>query len=205
MIHIGLVVGLLTCAAPRCELPVPVTTLDSVPSATSGNLTITDSAAQRDRIAADTTPRRRPKAVEMSDAYELRLRIHRYGAYAMIPLFAAQTIAGNQLYQSGGPNPSWAQTVHGAGAAGLAAVFGINTVTGLWNLWDSRSVSEGRTLRWVHTGLMLAADAGFTYAGVKLGSEAKQSQVKRDEHRRIAYISMSTALLGYATMLIGHH
>lgn len=154
--------------------------------------------------SADTTPRRRPRAVEVSDAYATRLRIHHYASYAMIPLFAAQTIAGNQLYQSGSDDPSWAKSMHSLGAGGLAALFTVNTVTGVWNLWESRGVSEGRTLKLVHSALMLASDAGFTYAGVKLGPDAKNSFSKRQEHRRVAYISMGGALAGYATMLFAN-
>jgi len=155
-------------------------------------------------IEADTTPRRRPKAVEVSDAYAVRLRIHKYASYATIPLFAAQTIAGNQMYQSGGDDPSWAKSTHSLGAAGLGALFTVNTVTGVWNLWDSRGVSEGRAVRLVHSALMLASDAGFAYAGIKLGPEADRSLAKRQEHRRVAYISMGTALAGYATMLVAN-
>ena len=154
--------------------------------------------------ASDTTPRRRPRVVEMSDAYALRLRIHRYASYTLLPLFAAQSIAGNQLYQSGGSDPAWAKSLHGIGAGGLAALFTVNTVTGVWNLWESRGVSDRRTVRLVHSALMLASDAGFTYAGVKLGPEATRSGVKRQEHRRVALISMSGALAGYATMLVAN-
>lgn len=160
------------------------------------------SAATAPATASDTTPRRRPKVVEVSDAYALRLRIHRYASYATIPLFAVQAIAGNQLYQSGSSDPSWAKSLHGVGAGGLAALFGINTVTGVWNLWESRGVEAGRTPRLVHGVLMLASDAGFAYAGAKLGPEATRSGAKRDEHRRLAFISMGTALAGYATMLV---
>jgi hypothetical protein len=152
--------------------------------------------------------RRRPRAVEVSDAYALRLRVHRYASYTMIPLFVVQSVAGNQLYQadqSGAPRPGWASTTHSAGAAGLGALFTINTVTGLWNLWDSRHTEEGRTRRLLHSGLLLASDAGFTYAGIKLANDAKQSPAGRQDHRRIAYISMSAALAGYGVMLFGNH
>jgi hypothetical protein len=152
----------------------------------------------------DTTPRRRPRAVEVSEGYALRLRIHRYASYATIPLFAAQSIAGNQMYQSGGSDPSWAKSLHSVGAGGLAALFTVNTVTGVWNAWESRGVSEGRTARLIHGALMLASDAGFAYAGAKLGPEATRSGEKRREHRQLAMISMGTALAGYATMLVAN-
>ncbi len=157
----------------------------------------------------DTVPvRRRPRAVEVSDAYALRLRIHRYASYTMIPLFVVQSVAGNQLYvadQSGSPRPGWAQTTHSAGAAGLGTLFTVNTVTGLWNLWDSRHQETGRTRRLLHSALLLASDAGFTYAGIKLADDAKHSQAGREDHRRVAYISMGAALAGYGIMLIGDH
>ena len=51
------------------------------------------------QLEADTTPRRRRKSIEVSEWYERRLRIHRYGAYATIPRFVFQAAAGNVLYQ----------------------------------------------------------------------------------------------------------
>jgi hypothetical protein len=164
----------------------------------------TDAARNAAVAEQDTTPRRRPRVVELSEGYELRLRIHRYASYTMIPLFAAQSIAGNQMYQSGGRDPAWAKSLHTVGAGGLAALFTVNTVTGVWNAWESRGVSEGRTARLIHATLMLASDAGFAYAGAKLGPEATRSGAKRDEHRKVAMISMSAALAGYATMLIAN-
>jgi hypothetical protein len=153
------------------------------------------------QLESDTTPRRRRKSVEVSEWYERRLRIHRYGAYAMVPLFAFQAAAGTQLYNEGSGAPSWARNGHRIGAASLATVFGVNTVTGLWNLWDSRSVEQGRTRRTIHTVLMLASDAGFSYAGIKLADEAETSADKRSQHRKVAYASMGVALTGAGMML----
>jgi hypothetical protein len=146
--------------------------------------------------SVDTVPRRRRKAVEVSDAYETRLRIHRIGSYLVYPLFVAQAVAGNQVFQDSKAAPDWAKTTHRVGATALAAVFTSNTVTGLWNLWDSRSVEQGRTKRILHTLLMLGSDAGFTYAGVKLSEDAEQSEEKRREHRNFAYGSMAATLAG---------
>lgn len=182
-----------------------------------GSTALADTADHRVTVRTDSLPvplalpatsdtvRRRPRAIEVSDSYELRLRIHRYASVTMVPLFVAQSVAGNQLYVNGGPNPAWAKTLHNAGAAGLGVLFTVNTVTGLWNLWESRDIEAGRTKRWLHSGFMLASDAGFTYAGVKLSKDATRTQEGRDRHRRVAYISMSSALAGYAVMLIGNH
>lgn len=179
----------------------PVTT-DSIPSVIPRDTSVEAAQARLAPPPADTV-RRRPKAVEVSDAYALRLKIHRYASYTMIPLFAVQTIAGNQLMTTN--PPSWAKPVHSAGAAGLGTLFTVNTVTGVWNLWEGRDVEEGRTLRWLHSALMLASDAGFTYAGVKLSGDAKRSPEGRDRHRNVAYVSMGTALAGYGVMLFGNH
>ena len=157
-------------------------------------------------IQSDTV-RRRPRAVEVSDAYELRLRIHRYASYTMIPLFALQSVAGNQLYQadkSGADKPLWAKGTHAVGAAGLGALFTINTVTGVWNLWESRDNDTGRTKRWIHSILLLASDAAFTYSGIS-AENAKESQSTRDNHRNVSYAGMASALVGYAVMLVGNH
>ena len=49
-------------------------------------VTLASSSVDASAPAQDTVPtRRRARAVEMSDAYELRLRIHRYAAYSVIP------------------------------------------------------------------------------------------------------------------------
>ena len=154
------------------------------------------------QIEADTTPRRRRKAIEVSDWYERRLRIHRYGAYATIPLFVFQAAAGNELYQKGSGADSWARNGHRVGATALATVFSVNTVTGLWNLWDSRVVPQGRTRRTIHALLMLASDAGFAYAGIKLSEDAEQSADARRKHRNTAYASMGVAVTGAGMMLL---
>jgi hypothetical protein len=155
------------------------------------------------QLQPDTTaPRKRRKSVQVSDWYNRRLLIHRYLAYTTIPLYAFQAIAGNQLFQESSGAPEWAKTGHRVGATALAAVFTVNTVTGLWNLWDSRSVPQGRTRRTIHTILMLASDAGFTYTGIKLSNEAENSLEKRKQHRNLAYASMGVAIAGSGMMLI---
>lgn len=148
------------------------------------------------------TPRVRPRAVEVGDWYNRRLTIHRYLSYSVIPIFAAQWVAGNQIYVKGREAPDWAKTTHRAGATALAGIFTVNTVTGAWNLWDSRSAPQGRTLRTVHALSMLVADAGFTYAGVKLSKEAETDFDKRRQHRTIALSSMAVAVASGVAMKI---
>jgi|SRR5690242_1156133 len=150
-------------------------------------------------ITADT-PRVRPRAIEVSDWYGRRLTIHRSLSYAVIPIFAAQWVAGERIYKHGNQAPDWAKTTHRAGATALAGIFTVNTVTGLWNLWDSRQTPNGRALRYVHALSMLAADAGFTYAGVKLSKDAETDFNKRREHRTIALSSMALTIVSGVAM-----
>jgi len=152
-------------------------------------------------VVADT-PRVRPRAVEVSDWYGRRLEIHRALSYSVIPVFGVQWFAGERIYKHGNEAPDWAKTTHRAGATALAGIFTVNTVTGLWNLWDSRHTPQGRTLRTVHALTMLAADAGFTYAGAKLSKDAETDFNKRRQHRTLALSSMAlTAVSGLAMKL----
>ena len=48
--------------------------------------------------AADDSTRRRPKAVEYSDLYYTRLKIHQIASYLTVPLFVAQYLAGRELW-----------------------------------------------------------------------------------------------------------
>jgi hypothetical protein len=144
----------------------------------------------------------RPKVIELSDWYYRRLTIHRWVAYGTLPIFAAQWAAGQRLYDDSRDAPTWAKTTHRVGATALAAGFTVNTVTGLWNLWDSRAVEQGRVLRTIHGVSILVADGLFTYAGAKLSDQAEQSADKRRQHRTIALSAMAlTTVSGVAMKL----
>jgi hypothetical protein len=181
--------------------------LSLIIGASSGRLTA-DTAHRAFRadsaVAPIDTPavRPRPKAIETSDWYARRLTIHRDVAYATIPVFALQWAAGEQLYKKSRNAPTWAKTMHRVGATSLAAMFTVNTVTGAWNWWDSRSAPQGRTLRTVHALAMLVADGAFTYAGAKLSDEAETSADKRSLHRTIALSAMGLTIVSGAAMKI---
>ena len=81
-------------------------------------------------LAADTVPRVRRKAIVYSDGYATRLRIHKTLSWAMIPLFAASYVSGDQILNKGTDAPSWARNLHGPAATGSAILFGANAVTG---------------------------------------------------------------------------
>jgi hypothetical protein len=154
-------------------------------------------------------PRRpRPKAIEYSDLYYTRLRIHQIASYAELPLFAAEWIVGQRLLneeRTGFPS-SGLKGTHQALALGLGALFAVNTVTGVWNLYDSRKDPAGRTLRVIHSIAMLGADAGFAWAGSTGGDarEAEHGENSANNHRTIAISSIALATAGTAMMWLFH-
>jgi hypothetical protein len=101
------------------------------------------------------------QAIEHGDFYYTRLTVHRWGSFAMLPLFAGEYLLGNELLNGTDP-AGWVRSAHGAGAGALGLLFGVNTVTGVWNLIEARN-DPGSARRILHSVLMLAADAGFLY------------------------------------------
>lgn len=145
-------------------------------------------------------------AVEHSDGYVLRRKIHKYASFATLPLFATEIALGQSLYDGNGGS---ARGAHAAVGAGIAGLFAVNTVTGAWNLFgEGRKDSKGRTLRLVHGLLMMAADVGIlatTMSAPKSdgGPGSSSFQDGRVTHRNLAIASISTATAGYLLMLFG--
>ncbi len=145
--------------------------------------------------------RRRTRAVEYSGFYNVRLKIHRYLSFAMIPVFIGTYVTGDQVLKHGSDAPDWALNWHRPFATATAVLFTVNTVTGLWNLWDSRKDPAGRTKRWIHSLMFIAADAGFAYTGLVLAHDARESDSKRRLHRDVALVSMGVAVSSWGLML----
>jgi len=150
-------------------------------------------------------PTRRPVAFEYSDGYMKRLKIHKYASYAMLPVFVAQYAVGQKLYNGQGSDSTRAW--HGALAATTAALFTLNTVTGVWNLAEGRKDPNHRTKRTIHGVLMLAADAGFVATGLMApesehGFEHEGGGSSPSAHRTVALASMGVATVAYLMMLI---
>ncbi len=144
-----------------------------------------------------STTHRRPRSIEYSDWYARRLLIHRIGSYTMLPLFAGEYYYGQKLLNGDGTDAE--KNTHVAIATGLGALFTIYTVTGLWNLYDSRQDPTGRTKKIVHSALMIAADAGFAWAGA-IGGGARENASTRSLHKNIAIGSMGISTVGAAMM-----
>ena len=146
-----------------------------------------------------------PKAFEYSDAYHTRAKIHKYASFATLPLFVTEGFLGQSLYND---PTSGKKTAHLAVATGIGTLFGINTVTGVWNLVEARQDPNHAGRRWVHGLLMLGADAGFlATAATGPGGEHRfeVDDGSRSTHRALAFTSISMATAGYLVMLFGGH
>ena len=168
--------------------------LGATPAASSVTTTVASDSIHVASLPADTIPRRR-HAIQYSDWYEKRLTIHRIGSYTMLPLFGAEYVLGNQLIQG---DESY-KSAHVAVATGIGALFTVNTVTGAWNWWESRSDPSGRTRRTLHVLTMLASDAGFVWTGAIAG-DAQHSNDNARRHRNVALGSIGVATIGTAMM-----
>lgn len=157
-------------------------------------------------VTADTpVVRRRPRAVEYSDLYYTRLTVHRYASYTMLPMFAAEYALGQNLMQDASP-AQWMRPTHAFVAGGVGVLFGVNTITGAWNLWDSRNDPSGRTRRVVHSILMLASDGGFALTGALAPGHHRRYSNYSDYlhrerlHRGVAIGSFALSTVGAAMM-----
>jgi len=149
-------------------------------------------------------------AVEHSEAYQTRAKIHKYASFATLPLFATELALGQSLYDgSGGDSKKgW----HAAIGASIISLFAVNSVTGVWNMFgaEGRQEKQGRKLRLVHGLLMLAADAGFvaTFATTPDGEGehgGASFEDSKSTHRTIAITSIGLGTAGYLAMLFGNH
>ena len=144
-------------------------------------------------VAAPDTGR--AKAIELSNGYAVRLKVHLIGSYLELPLFVGEYFLGEKLLSDERNNISTrgssVKGAHSAVALGLGALFASNTITGVWNLIEARH-SPGGFRRWLHSLLMLAADGGFLLTANAAG-EARQTDAGADRHRNLAIGSMSIA------------
>ncbi len=183
---------------------------DAQPAAKSVSLDVPPDTPADAAPSADEAQRpRRPVAVEYSDAYRKRLKIHKYASFAMLPLFGAELALGQSLYNSSA-NVGAKRAAHGFIGAGIVGLFAVDTVTGAWNMFgESRKDPNHRTLKLVHGLLMMAADVGFlaTEASGPNSRSARHAltfETDKVTHRNIAIASMSVATFSYLLMLIGN-
>jgi hypothetical protein len=144
-------------------------------------------------------PMPRAVAYEYSDAYRTRAKIHRYASFATLPLFVSQLLVGNKLYDG----DTGKKGAHSALAFGIGTLFGVNSVTGVWNLWEGRKDPVHRTRRLVHGIVMLGCDAGFVATGLLAPDDDHGfDPSRRSLHRKVAITSMGIAGANFLFMLL---
>ena len=131
-------------------------------------------------------------AIQHSDAYETRRKIHKYASFATLPLFATELVLGQSLYNSTG-NADGTKGAHVVVGTAMTALFSVNTVTGVWNMFgtEGRREKEGRKLRLVHGLLMMAANVGFVATALAApdnegGEAGPRADDGRSTHRALA-------------------
>src|SRR5262249_16147931 len=88
-----------------------------------------------------------PAIIEYSHAYEVRANSHKYASVVSLPLFVGEAVLGQSLYSARSDRKKSAHVVIGTAIGGL---FGVNTVTGVWNLVESRKDPYNRRMRLLH-------------------------------------------------------
>jgi hypothetical protein len=193
-----LAAGMRASAQDVIQIDAPLTVASATPIADA-------LAVEAARLAADDAQGTRPVAIEYSDAHETRAKIHKYTSWAALPLMATEFVLGEKLYNDPNSLNSSSRGVHGAVGAGLIGVFGVQSVTGVWNLVESNQ-APGRTKRLVHGLLMLAAEGGFVAAAATAPGHGRNDLVNFDAsratHRNIALVSLGVGTGGYLMMLL---
>ena len=200
-----LAMPMLFAAAPRAAAAQDVIQIDE-PLTLVSTTPIADAIAiEASRLVADDAQGPRPVAIEYSDAHETRAKIHKYTSWAALPLMAGEFWLGENLYNDPNSINSSSRGVHGAVGAGLIGLFGVQSVTGVWNLVESNQ-APGRTKRLVHGLLMLAAEGGFVAAAVTAPGHSRNDLINFDAnkatHRNIAIVSLGVGTGGYLMMLL---
>ena len=156
------------------------------------------------RLAADPQGAR-PVAIEYSEAHETRAKIHKYSSWATLPLMATEFALGESLYNDPNVLTSSQKGVHGAVGAALIGFFGVQSVTGMWHLMESKDAPGGKK-RMVHGLLMLAAEGGFVASALTAPSTSRSGLpnfvANKATHRNIAIVSMGVGTAGYLLMLL---
>ena len=159
-----------------------------------------------DAGGASQAPTARPVAIEYSDAYYTRAKIHKYASFATLPLFATEVYLGQSLYDGNGDDAK--KGAHAAIGAGIGGLFALNTVTGVWNMWEARKDPAHRKLRLVHGILMLAADGGFAMTASMTPNTRRIGPIVLSNdagtHRALALTSIGIATGSYLLMVFGN-
>jgi hypothetical protein len=161
------------------------------------------SADAGDQDAGQTA---RPQAIEYSDAYEKRAKVHKIASWATLPLLGTEAILGQNLYNDPQGHQSSYRGAHIAVGSAITGFFVAQTATGVWNLVDSWKDPNHKVLRRLHSIMMLGADAGFVaaYGTTPGGHNLVTFDQEKRTHRAVVFTSMGVATASYLLMLFGN-
>jgi hypothetical protein len=147
------------------------------------------------------SPAPRHVAFEYSEGYRTRAKIHKYAAFATLPLFATEVWLGQSTYD----NPSEGKKgAHIAIGSSIIALYGVQAVTGVWNLVEANKDPVKRKRRTLHSILMLASGAGFAITPMVAPGEGESRESgSANTHRTVALTSIAVGTAGYLIMLFG--
>src|SRR5262245_22592956 len=103
----------------------------------------------------------RPQAIEYSDAYYTRAKIHKIASWATLPLLGTEAILGQDVYNNQPGQRTSSRSAHIVVGTAITSFFVAQAVTGVWNLVDGWKDPNHKTLRRAHSFMMLGANAGF--------------------------------------------
>jgi hypothetical protein len=148
----------------------------------------------------------RPTAIEYSEGYETRAKIHKYASFATLPLIGTEAFLGQSLYNDPYSRTSAKRNAHIVVGTAITGLFAVNTVTGVWNLVESRHDPNHRTLRLLHGITMIGADVGFlaAYGTGPGGRDLVNFDSQKSTHRAVVFTTMGIATASYLMMLIGN-
>jgi hypothetical protein len=152
----------------------------------------------------DQTPR--PTAIEYSEGYETRAKIHKYASFATLPLLGTEAILGQSLYNDPYSRTSAKRGAHIAVGTAITGLFAVQTVTGVWNLVEGWKDPHHKKLRLAHGIMMLGADVGFAaaYATGPGGRNLVNFDQNKSTHRTVVFTTMGVATASYLLMLFGN-
>jgi hypothetical protein len=148
----------------------------------------------------------RPTAIEYSEGYATRAKIHKVASFATLPLIGTEAILGQSLYNDPYSRTSAKRGAHIAVGTAITGLFALNSVTGVWNMVESWHDPHHQVLRRIHGFSMLAADAGFfaAYGTGPGGRNLVNIDSEKSTHRAVVFTTMSIATASYLMMLIGN-
>lgn len=192
---------------PRAPLPPARAANGCEPAGVSAG-TVSDPAPSPGLSASPVVPKRQvpfcspsvPRQPEDDGGewYGRRLALHRYSAWAAVAAFPVEIYTGSRLLDDGA-DPDWVRDTHTGTVWVLGTTFTMNTVTGVWNWWDSRREPEGRRWRNAHALVMVAADAAM-FATARAGQAAARGE-SRERHQTLAFTTVGLTAVGHLMML----